>query len=127
MLNSGADSFFTDFLMGHTLDETRAAYFRASPDKLKEIYLKFVPYLQVQKEADVSESPEYLRIKHENQILQTETTRHIVERSELQELKADFEKMKKTNEEMSKLVQKVFTYADPVVLEQLKLQYREDS
>jgi integrase len=93
LLNSGADSFFTNFLMGHTLDETQAAYFRASPDKLKEIYVKFAPFLTIQKEGDVSESPEYLRIKQENQILQAETARHVVERSELQELRAEMKKM----------------------------------
>ncbi len=80
--------------MGHTLDDTRAAYFRASPDKLKEIYQKYVPFLIIQKEADISESPEYLRIKQENQILQAETARHVVERSELQELRADMERLK---------------------------------
>ncbi|WP_422656670.1 tyrosine-type recombinase/integrase [Methanosarcina sp. UBA5] len=91
LLNSGADFFFTEFLMGHTLNDTKAAYFRASPKQLREIYLKFVPYLTIQKEADISESPEYLRIKQENQILQAETVRNIVERRELQELRKELE------------------------------------
>lgn len=95
LLTAGADSFFVEFTMGHTLNETRRAYFRASPEKLKEIYLKFVPYITIQKEADISERPEYLRIKQENQILQAETTRHIVERSELQELRARTESQEK--------------------------------
>lgn len=92
--NAGMDDFTIQFLEGHTLDDTRAAYFRASPEKLKEIYLKYVPFLTIQKEADVSESPEYLRIKQENQILQAETARHVVERSELQDLRAEIERMK---------------------------------
>ncbi|HEX3014415.1 MAG TPA: hypothetical protein VHO92_09125, partial [Methanobacterium sp.] len=87
-------SFFTNFLMGHTLDETQAAYFRAKPEELKEIYIKFAPFLIIQKEADVSESPEYLRIKQENQILQAETARHVVERSELRDMRAELEKIK---------------------------------
>ncbi len=127
MLNAGADIFFTEFLMGHALDDTRAAYFRASPEKLKEIYLKFVPYLTVQKEADISESPEYLRIKHENQILQAETARHVVERSELQELRAKVESMEKLNEETGKYQQKVINFADPMVMEQLKKFLNENS
>jgi len=94
MLNAGADSFHVEFFMGHTLDDTRAAYFRANPEKLRELYLKYIPYLTIQKEADISESSEYLRIKQENKILQAETARHVVERSELQELKADMQKMK---------------------------------
>ena len=94
LLNAGADSFFTNFMMGHTLDETQAAYFRAKPEELKEIYIKFAPFLTIQKEADVSESPEYLRIKQENQILQAETARHVVERSELRDLQVELEKIK---------------------------------
>ncbi len=92
ILNAGADSFHVEFFMGHTLDDTRAAYFRANPEKLRELYLKYIPYLTIQKEADISESPEYLRITQENQILQAETARHVVERSELQELKVDYAK-----------------------------------
>lgn len=94
MLKAGADSFFTEFLMGRILDDTRVAYFRASPGKLRDIYQKYVPYLTIQKESDVSESPEYLRIKLENQILQAETARHAVERSELQELRKELASVK---------------------------------
>jgi hypothetical protein len=94
MLNNGADSFFVEYCMGHTLDETKAAYFRACPEKLREIYIKFMPYLIIQKDADISESPEYLRIRQENQVLQSETARHIVERSEIQDLRAEIEKLK---------------------------------
>lgn len=97
MLNAGADSFHVEFFMGHTLDDTRAAYFRANPEKLRELYIKYIPYLTIQKEADISESPEYLRIKQENQILQAETTRHVVERSELQELRAEMEIIKEAS------------------------------
>lgn len=112
MLNAGADSFFVEFCMGHTLDDTRSAYFRASPDKLKEIYLKFVPYLTIQKEADVSESPEYLRIKQENQILQAETARHVVERSELQELRVEMERMKETWDSMEAIRNEYMRFAE---------------
>lgn len=96
MLNAGADSFFVEYCMGHTLDDTRAAYFRASPEKLRDIYAKYVPFLTIQKELDISESPEYQQIKKENHILQAETARHIVERSELKELRAEFEIMKES-------------------------------
>ncbi|KKH99335.1 hypothetical protein EO95_16335 [Methanosarcina sp. 1.H.T.1A.1] len=100
LLNAGADSFFVEYTMGHTLDATRCAYFRASPDKLKEIYQKYIPYLTLQKELDVSESLEYQQIKKENAILQAETARHIVERSELQELRAEIEKLSQIKSEV---------------------------
>jgi integrase len=92
--NAGCDSFHVEFWMGHKLSVTQAAYFRASPEKPKEIYLKYVPYLTIQKEMVVSESAELQRIKEENQTLQTEIVRHIVERSELQELRAEIEHIK---------------------------------
>jgi len=94
LLNAGADSFFVEYCMGHTLDSTRAAYFRASPDKLKEIYLKYVPYLTIQKELDVSESKEFKRIKAEHTTLIVEAEKHRVERSELQELRKELDNTK---------------------------------
>jgi len=93
LLNAGCDSFHVEYWMGHTLDDTRSAYFRASPEKLRDIYAQYVPYLTIQKELDVAESPEYKAIKHENVILQAETARHIVERSELAEMIAKHEEM----------------------------------
>lgn len=87
LLNAGADSFFVEFTMGHQLDATRAAYFRASPAKLREIYKRFIPFLTVQKELDISESPEYLAIKKENEILRAETERHVVTRHDFQDIR----------------------------------------
>lgn len=106
MLNAGADSFHVEFFMGHTLDDTKAAYFRANPEKLRELYLKYVPFLTIQKEADISESPEYQRIKQENRILQAETARHVVERSELQDIRAEMEKMKVIDTGLESLLEK---------------------
>jgi hypothetical protein len=62
-------------MMDHQIDGTRDAYFRASPEKMREQYMKYIPYLTIQKEADVSESPEYQNIKVENDILRAETAR----------------------------------------------------
>ena len=98
LLNAGCDSFHVEFFMGHKLDATKAAYFRANVDQQKEKYSQYVPYLTVQKEADVSESPEYQRIKHENQILITETARHVEERSELQDLREEVDTLKEFKE-----------------------------
>jgi hypothetical protein len=92
--------------MGHKLDGTDAAYFRANPIMLRDIYQKYVTYLTIQKEADISESPEYQRIKQENQTLQSETARHIVERQELQELHAKYENQKKELDSIWELLAK---------------------
>lgn len=111
MLNAGADSFFVEYCMGHALDSTREAYFRASPEKLREQYKKYIPYLTIQKELDISESPEYQLIKKENRVLQAETARHIVERSELQEVRAELNRIKEINLEMSNISKEVFASA----------------
>ena len=99
LLNASADSFFVEFVMGHTLDDTRAAYFRASPEKLREIYQKYIPYLTIQKELDISESEQFKKLKSENQILAAETAKHVVERSELQDLKAEIGRLKQMEAE----------------------------
>ncbi|KKH47545.1 tyrosine-type recombinase/integrase [Methanosarcina sp. 1.H.A.2.2] len=104
MLNAGADSFFVEFTMGHALNGTQSAYFRASPEKLRDIYKKFIPFLTIQKELDISESPEYQKIKYENQILATETARHIVERSELQNIRIELENLKALEKEKSEFL-----------------------
>jgi integrase len=91
LLNAGCDSFHCEFWMGHTLDETRAAYFRANPIALREIYEKYVPYLTIQKELNVSESPEFQKLKSENEVLARETAKATVERAEIQRLKAEFD------------------------------------
>src|SRR5665647_3253492 len=102
LLNAGCDSFHVEFFMGHKLDATKTAYFRANIEQLKEIYTQYIPRLTIQKEADISESPAYLKLKADNQILATETAKHVIERSELQDLRAELETSKKQNEKFRK-------------------------
>ncbi|WP_440951479.1 tyrosine-type recombinase/integrase [Methanococcoides sp. FTZ1] len=106
LYNAGADTFFVEFLMGHTIDETRAAYFRADKEKMKERYLRYVPYLTIQKEMDVSESPQFQEMKQENEALKAENVKNIVERSELQKVKAELERMKEHQAALSEILGK---------------------
>lgn len=94
LLNAGCDSFHTEFWMGHQLSETQGAYFRANIQQQKEIYMKYIPYLTIQKELNVSESPEYQRMKNENEILMRESITATVERAEIQRLNEDLLKTK---------------------------------
>ena len=87
LLNAEADSFFVEFMMGHSLGDTKEAYYRSSADQLRKTYIKFVPFLTIQKELDISESPEFLAIRRENEILRAETERHMVDRHDIQELR----------------------------------------
>lgn len=94
LLNANCDSFIVEFFMGHTLDDTRSAYFRAQPDRLREIYKKYIPYLTIQKELDISESTEFQKLKSENEILIREAVRATVEREELKGLHNEMELIK---------------------------------
>ncbi len=102
LINAGADSFFVEYLMGHSIEESREVYFRANKEKMKERYMKYVPFLTIQKELDVSESPEYKQMKKENEYLQRETVKHVVERGDLKEvwkaLEEEKEKRRKIEE-----------------------------
>lgn len=64
LLNNGADIFTTDYLMGHTIDEMHAAYFKADPAKFREKYMKFIPFLSIEDtEVKTVESMEYQELK----------------------------------------------------------------
>ncbi len=93
LINAGCDSFFCEYTMGHALDGTRRAYFQASPLKLREQYVKYVPYLTVEKSLDVATSPEYQKIVRENDVLRAETARHIVERTEIASVEIRLKRM----------------------------------
>ena len=114
LLNAGCDSFHVEYFMGHTLDDTRSAYFRAAPEKLRDIYSKYVPYLTIQKELDVAASHEYKEIVRENEILRAETARHVVERSELATMKNELEEMRAFQKAMQVILN------NPEMIEKLK-------
>lgn len=118
LLANGASIFFADFILGHERDATREAYYRADPKSLKEEYSKYIPFITIEKSLDISESPEYKKIKQENQILQAETARHVVERSELQELRAEMEKIKEIEKERKGVAELVLKLqkADPEIM-----------
>lgn len=100
LLNEGAQQYLVDYLQGHEIDATHEAYYRGNPAKLRDEYEKYIPLLTIQKALDISESPEYLRIKQENETLAKETARHVVERSELQSLREEIEKLKAEKAQM---------------------------
>jgi hypothetical protein len=102
--NAGCDGDLVEYFMGHTLDGSKPAYYEGNPEQLKEIYQKFIPFITIRKDLDISESPEYQNIKKENQILQAETARHVVERSELADMKKELDEMKAFNKVMQAIM-----------------------
>jgi hypothetical protein len=103
LINAGCDNFYIEYWMGHTLNDTQGAYFRANPEQMREKYRQYIPYLTIQKELDVAESPEYQEIKKENQVLQAETARHVVERSEMADLKKQLDEMRQHQDALSEI------------------------
>jgi integrase len=69
MLNAGADSFFVEFLMGHAIDDTRAAYFRADAEKLKVQYLKYMHLLTITDELRLADNQSFIALQQENEKL----------------------------------------------------------
>jgi integrase len=98
LLNAGADSYHVDFWMGHKQDETRSAYFRASAEKMRDIYKKFVPFLTISKEMNVSESEDFKRVVEENEELKGKIETVSVERYELIQLKEEITRLKQMEE-----------------------------
>lgn len=54
--NAGCDSDLVEYFMGHTLGRTKGAYYQPDIDKLKEMYIKFIPHLLVSPEYELKES-----------------------------------------------------------------------
>ncbi len=94
LLAEHASIFFVDFLLGHKLDATHEAYYRADPKSLKDEYTKYIPYLTIEKPLDIAASADWQRIVAENEKLRLETARHIVERNELQDLRNEIQSLR---------------------------------
>jgi hypothetical protein len=92
--NKGVDASFIEFLMGHSEGRTKEAYYIPNVAELKSQYLKVASYLTIAKDLDISASPEFKRIKEENELLIVETERVHVERSEYAALKEELKALR---------------------------------
>lgn len=91
LLNAGCDSFHVEYWMGHQLDDTKAAYFRANIQQQKELYQKYIPYLTIQKELDISVSTEFKKAIERAEKAEAEVERVSVERDDFQRMKQELE------------------------------------
>lgn len=87
--NEGCDSDLVEYFMGHTLGDTKAAYYEGDPDKLKEIYKKFIPYLTIQKEIDVASDPAFIEMKDKYETEKAAKEHYKIERYELDKMLND--------------------------------------
>jgi|GEM_PF-331141 len=94
---AGCDADLIELFMGHTLGGTKDAYIDLKIDggieDIKAKYAEYVAHLTIQKPLDVSASPEYMKIEMENKVLVAETVKHMVERTELSEVRKKLENM----------------------------------
>jgi len=87
LLNAGCPQWNVEFWMGHKMDGTKAAYFRANPVEMRNTYAKYIPYLTVAKEADVIGTTEYKELMAEKDVWKSTALASQVERYEFEELK----------------------------------------
>lgn len=102
--NAGADHDFVEFCMGHRLSGTKMAYYEGDPVKLRDIYARFIPYLTIQKDLDISETPDYKRlteelekVKSDNEKLNTQLLS--IELEQIREMEKRFEKLSPEEQE----------------------------
>jgi integrase len=94
LLNAGIGFFYVEELMGHTLPTTQEHYYVRSPEKLKEIYQKYVPYLTIQKSLDISESQDYKNVVEERDHYKAMAEQYFVNGLELINAKYELQRLK---------------------------------
>lgn len=115
LINAGCDSMIAEFFMGHTLDGTRSAYYRASPEKLKEIYMRYVPALTIQPALNIEQSEEYQRaIAEKNELAALHIKRDLQYDMELKKYKERMEEMERMLKELS--IEKLAAEVEKIVL-----------
>jgi site-specific recombinase XerD len=109
--NKGMDSERVEYMTGHSLGETKNAYYRGCVEDLKAMYVKYIAYLTVTEKYDVKQSPEYIDMVKTVEDAKLEAHKAKVERSEYNKLQAQMQKMqaeqdieRKSNESIMKLL-----------------------
>jgi integrase len=87
--NEGCDSDLVEYFMGHTLGDTKTAYYEGDPEKLKYIYQKFIPYLTIQKDIDVASDPAFIEMKDKYETEKAAKEHYKIERYELDKMLND--------------------------------------
>jgi hypothetical protein len=66
IINSIGDHILADYMAGHKIDDMKRRYWFADPEKLKEKYLKALPYLSLEDvEVHSIQSPEFKKVVEE--------------------------------------------------------------
>jgi len=101
--------FFVDFLMGHQLDGTHDAYYRANPISLREKFENFIPWLTIKKELNVTESPEFKKMKHMTDVIIKENAKLTVENADHIELRKKIDSVEEQNKQLQEMIKSNFS------------------
>ena len=109
--NEGVDYFTVEYWMGHTIPDEQAAYFEAIPEKLKEIYAKYMHVLFIgDYETKVLASREYTELNEKLTIYEAALKERNGEisklRDEIEEMKAKGEAREPLDDMMSLMTKK---------------------
>lgn len=124
--NAGADADFAELLMGHKIGGVKTAYYPSKFREYKNLYLKFVPFLTIQKENLITETPEFQQLTEEVQKLKSENETLKLDRFEnesLKQLKREVEKLRKAQNEKEELEK---TFSEIIAGEFSVLNQKED-
>jgi integrase len=109
----GCNNTVVEYMMGHTVDTTQAAYFfkaeSITPETiqlLRDNYVKYYPDLLVESDYDVTESPEYLKLVEDNEVLSKVHACTVVKLDKMSSLEQRMEQMQKEMSEVTKIVAK---------------------
>jgi integrase len=122
--NAGCDGDLVEYFMGHTLDGSKSAYYEGDPVKLREIYTKFIPFITIQKELDLSESPEYIATVAQNEILTKVNAENVVKMERMTQLEIKIKEMERQQEAIGALMKLVND--NPILQETLFKKQKEE-
>lgn len=120
MLNAGASIFLVDYCMGHQLDASHEPYFHGLPQKVREMYSEYVHHLIINKEPDETVLKKYEEEVMKNKELETDAVKLAVERTELQEMREELDRMKSNFKDF-------ISDKPPITKELLERALREDT
>ena len=100
--NEGLDGDLIEYMMGHKLSGSKSHYYEGDPEKLKKIYIRYVPFLTISKEIDVASSPEYQDLQEKYDTEKAAKEHYKTERYEFETMKNELEKFQKALDSMNK-------------------------
>jgi len=91
LTNRGCNGIIVKFMMGHKLSKTDSGYYRSNVELLRDTYQKYIPYLTIQKELDISENPIFIKLQNDNETLKRENEIKTIDNDLVVRLKTEYD------------------------------------